>query len=625
MNQAEFNEFSLDLQLPLKLQAVFMGDARYRGAYGGRGSGKSWGFGDMLIARTMAAKTRVLCTRELQNSIKDSVLRLLTDRIEHHKLQEFYDYGESYLRSTLWDEDFLFKGLRHNYREIKSTEGVDLVWIEEAETTSEESFRVLLPTIRKPGSEIWLTWNSESLDAPIHKRFIISPPENANITKVNWVDNPWFPEELNQERLADQKRDPDVYAHVWEGECLTRTDAQVLGGKWRVADFEMPDEVDGGPYYGVDWGFSTDPLAIMRCWINGNRLYIDYEAGGKGIEIKHTKAEFNKVPGISQHISRADNARPELIAHMQGEGFRCVGAEKWPGSVEDGVTHLRGYDEIIIHTRCVNVAKEARLWSYKIDKQTGDILPVLLDLNNHWMDALRYALAPLIKKKRFTGKAVYAGQFNPTIHMSLDELWPIKGLPLVVGLAFKGTTQVAVFSQVTNQGQLRILDEVIVRDQGVHQFAKSILRPLLSGKYRGCTYQLVSFRDQSRTSAGTDSEARLMMDEMEAAGFDVDSVDSDLLPRRMEAVRWYFNQLSNGRAAISISPNCQVLRDGLAGGYQFKQMQNQDTDDIRYSDQPEDNQYVLPNNALQYLCMHQRGEFEMSKIKPVVSGYRNYN
>lgn len=624
----------LDFEVAGKLSEVFKGQARYRGAYGGRGSTKSWGFARKALQRMVKAmlagySLRVLCARELQNSLKDSVLQLLVDQIEILKLQQFFDYGESYIRGADGKSDFLFKGLRHNYREIKSTEGIDICWIEEAETTSEESFRVLLPTIRKPGSEIWLTWNSESLDAPIHKRFVLDPPPNAKIVKINYVDNHWFSDELEMQRQEDLRRDPDVYAHVWEGECLTRTDAQVLAGKWRIATFNMPpaEELDGGPYFGVDWGFGSDPLAVVRCWIKSNRLYIDYEAGGKGIEIKNTAAEFERVPGARKHIMRADNARPELINHMQTEeGFRIIGAEKWPGSVEDGITHLRSYDEIIIHERCANVAKEARLWSYKIDKQTGDVLPVLIDANNHWMDGVRYALAPLIRKKNFTGKAAYAGQFNEQIHVSLEELWPIKDQPIVVGIAAQQTTLCAVIGQLTRRGQLRIIEEVIEREVGVSQFAKSVLMPLFRGKYRGRPYTIVSFRDRTSTSGRQkDTESRVLIDEMEEAGLTVESVSSDLLSRRLEAVRWYLGQLSGGLPAFSISPTCRVIHDGFAGGYQFKRLEVQGGDDIRFSPEPEKNQYALPHNALQYVCMWLREEFEGSKTAPVISGHRAYH
>lgn len=625
-------EYKFEIAAPMA--KIFEGEAMYRGARGGRGSTKSWAFARKALQRMVDAqlahtKLRVFCGRELQNSLKDSVLQLLIDQIEMLGLQQFFDYGESYVRGADGVCDFLFKGLRHNYKEIKSTEGIDICWLEEAETISEESFRTIFPTVfRNKGAEVWLSWNSESSDSPIHKRFVLNPPENSKIIKINYTENPWFSEEMEALRLEDLKRDPDVYAHVWEGECLTRTDAQVLGGKWRIDAFTMPpaDEIDGGPYYGCDWGFSSDPLALVRCWVKGNRLYIDQEAGGKGIEIKDTPAEFDKVPGIKKHMVRADNARPEMISHMQTEGYRCVGAEKWPGSIEDGITHLRSYDEIVIHERCTEVAKEARLWSYKIDKQTGDILPVLIDANNHWFDALRYSLAPIIKKKNFTGRAVYAGQFNEILHVSLEELWPMKGRAIVIGIAIEGTTNVAVISQMTSRGQLRIVEEVIKRNMGVGQFAKDVLQPILRGKYRGCPHTLVSFRGQtSSTSGGVDTDARMLIDEMDDAGLRVETVSSDLLARRLEAVRWYFGQITGGSPGIIVSPTCTVLRDGLQGGYQFKQLEVQGSDDIRYSNDPEKNQYVLPNEALQYICQWLRGEFESNKVDPVVSGIRNYN
>ena len=321
---------------------------------------------------------------------------------------------------------------------------------------------------------------------------------------------------------------------------------------------------------------------------------------------------------------RADNARPEMISNMQGEGYRCVAAEKWPGSVEDGITHLRSYDEIIIHERCTQVAKEARLWSYKIDKKSGDILPLLVDAFNHYFDALRYALAPLIKKKSFTGRAVYAGQYNEILHISLEEFWPVKNTPIFVGIATEQTTHCAVFAQLSRHGQLRIIEEVIERNMGVSQFGKSVLIPLLRSKYKGSPHTLISFRDRTTSTRATDTEGRLLLDEMEEAGLDIESVSSDLQPRRMEAVRWYFGQLTGGLPAISISPACKVIHDGLGGGYQFRQLEIQGGDDIRYSPEPEKNQYVLPHLALQYICMWLREEFEDNKNKPVISGHRTY-
>jgi len=616
-------DLTVNVDIPLKLHRVLSGTARYRGAHGGRGSGKSWAFARMLLVRAMQSPIRILCTRELQNSIKASVLQVLIDQVEALGLENFFDHGESFLRGINGSE-FIFKGLKHNYREIKSTEGIDICWIEEAETVSEDSFRVLFPTVRKPGSEIWLTWNPESTDSPIQKRFIDTPPENAIVEQVNYLDNPWFPAELEMERVNDQRRDPDLYAHVWEGACLTRTEAQVLAGKWRVATFDRPAAIDGGPYYGCDWGFSSDPLALVCCWVKGNTLYIDREAGGKRIEIKDTPATFDLVHGIRDHIVRADNARPEMISNMQLEGFRVVAAEKWPGSIEDGITHLRSYDEIVIHERCVEVAREARLWSYKIDRLTGDVLPVLIDANNHYFDATRYALAPIIKKPKNTGKAIYAGQFNQAIHVGLEEFWPIKGAPLVIGVAVTASNEpYALIGQVNRSGQLRIIEQVPGDSMGVAQFAKSVLRPLLSSKYRGLSYSMISFRANS--SARTqDTDERLIVDELDSAGFSVESVNSNLLGRKLEAVRWFLGQLTNGRPAIVISPTCVDVNDGFLGGYQYKRMVQQDGDELRYTPDPDKNKYVTPHEALQYICMFVRGDMEEAKSQQITVEQRNY-
>jgi phage terminase large subunit len=618
----------VNMEIPAKLEPVFEGDARYRGAYGGRGSAKSTTFAKKLIERSLMRKTRVLCTREFQNSIKDSVIQLLIDQVEEMRVMQFFDFGESYFRCKLWDEEFIFKGLKRNIKEIKSMEGIDICWIEEAENTSEESFRVLLPTIRAVGSEVWLTWNPENEDAPVRQRFVLNPPERSKIVEINYVDNPWFPPELDFERRQDQKRDPDLYAHVWLGQCYTRSDAQVLAGKWRVDTFTMPEIVDGGPYYGVDWGFSSDPMALIRCWIKGNRLYIDYEAGGTGIEIKDMPETFALVPGIKQNITRADNARPELISHMNGEKFNVVGADKWPGSIEDGISHLRSYDEIVIHERCVNTAKEARLWSYKIDKLTGDVLPILVDKFNHWMDGLRYALAPIIKSKTFKGKPVYLGAFNHRIHISLDELWPVKKGQLVIGIARSSVRIAAVVMQMTDRGQLRILDELVSTDPGVGRFAGAIIKPLLVRKYRGfsSSYSVVSYSGRTAAGVGTqDTDQRALLDEVSEQGLKVDSCSSAALARRTEAVRYFLGQLAyGGQPAFSISPHCIKTVDGFVGGYQFKRMPLQDMDEIRYSTEPDQNQYTELHEAIQYGCLYMRESSELNDTQNIAIDPRIY-
>jgi phage terminase large subunit len=354
----------------------------------------------MLAARGLMEQMRILCARELQNSLKDSSMSEIIDAIESEPwLAQHYEYGESYIRGKNGTE-FIFRGLRHNSREIKSMAKIKLCWVEEAEAVSNQSWQTLIPTIRKPGSEIWLTWNPESQDSATNKRFILDPPENSKIIKLNWMDNPWFPEVLEQERQADLRRDPDYYAHVWEGECITRTDAQIFAGKWRVDEFEPGKDWDG-PYFGLDFGFAQDPTAAIKCWTHNDCLYIEAEAGRAKMELDETAAEIAAtIPDIAAHTIRADNARPESISYLKRHGLQnIVSVKKWPGSVEDGVQFIKSFREIILHPRCTSTAQEFRLYSYKVDRNSGDIIPTIMDAYNHYIDALRYALAPMIQNK----------------------------------------------------------------------------------------------------------------------------------------------------------------------------------------------------------------------------------
>ncbi len=387
------------VQLPRKLLPVFAGKARYRGAHGGRGSAKSFSFAKMLAIRGYQTPSRILCCREYQNSIKESSQAEIVRAIDSEPwLKAGYDTGEGFIRG-LNGTEFIFRGLRHNYGSIKSMAGVNLCWVEEAETVSDESWRVLIPTIREPGSEIWLTWNPEREDSATRQRFILTQPTDSKIVEVNWRDNPWFPAELERERQDDLRYRPDQYEHVWEGACLTRTDALVLRGRHSVEAFEAAKDWSG-PYYGADWGFSVDPTAMVRCWVGGSTLYVDFEAYGHGVEFEQLPPLFDQVPDARRYISRADNARPETINYMQRHGYpRMTAADKWPGSVEDGVEFLRSFARIVIHPRCEKTAREARLWSYKIDRLSGDIKPELMSGNDHCWDAIRYALSPLIRKR----------------------------------------------------------------------------------------------------------------------------------------------------------------------------------------------------------------------------------
>lgn len=390
------------VEFPAKLAFLFQ-PARYKVAYGGRGGTKSWGFARALLIRGVQQPLRVLCVRELQTSIQESVHRLLCDQVGTLGLGSEYEIQQRSITGRNGTE-FFFDGLRNNVTKIKSTEGVDIAWVEEAEMISESSWELLIPTIRKPGSEIWVSFNPREQSDPTYQRFVLNPPPDALVQPISWRDNVWLSDELRSEKDYLARVDPDAYAHVWEGECRTASDAQVLRGKIAIEAFE-PVAKSGeppfhGPYYGADWGFANDPTALIKCWVRERTLYIEHEAYGIGVEIDNLPGMFDKVPGAREHVIRADSARPETISYMQRhEYLRVVGVEKGPGSVEDGVEHLRSYERIVIHPRCRHAAEEARLWSYKTDRLTGDIRPELVDKHDHTWDATRYALQPLIKRR----------------------------------------------------------------------------------------------------------------------------------------------------------------------------------------------------------------------------------
>lgn len=208
----------IKLQLPEKFNGFFDTPARNRVAYGGRGSTKSWTFAQMLISKTMEKKIRVLCARELQKSIKDSSHKLLADTIDRMGARAEFEIGEAFIRHKPTGSDFIFKGLKHNADEIKSTEGIDICWVEEAHRISRKSMKLLIPTIRKPGAEIWFSFNPEDEDDEVYQRFVINtPPARSVILHINWDDNPWFSKELEEERRYDLENNPKDYSHTWDG------------------------------------------------------------------------------------------------------------------------------------------------------------------------------------------------------------------------------------------------------------------------------------------------------------------------------------------------------------------------------------------------------------------------
>lgn len=362
--------------------------SRYKVMRGGRGSAKSRTAASALLIQAVQGVHRVLCAREIQKSIKDSVKRLLDDEIERLGLSEFFESTENEIRGRNGSL-FIFAGLRNNTASIKSIEGVTRCWVEEAQTISQSSLDDLIPTIRAPGSEIWFTYNPRHATDPIDTMFKADElPPNTILLHVNWQDNPWFPEVLRDEMEYDRRRDLDKYLHIWEGQYQTSSEARVFKN-WTVEEFDVPK--DALIRQGADWGFSVDPTVLVQCYIEGRKLYVPHEAYRVGCEIVDTPALFLTVPDAEKWPITADSARPETISHMQKNGFpKIMPAIKGAKSLEEGVEFLKSFD-IVVHPRCKHLIDELTLYSYKTDPLTGLLMPVLEDKDNHVIDALRYA------------------------------------------------------------------------------------------------------------------------------------------------------------------------------------------------------------------------------------------
>lgn len=371
--------------------------ARYKGLFGGRGSGKSWFFAQALIEQCLVESTRAVCVREFQRSLEQSVKRLLEDTIDAFGLDHDFRVMNTHIE-TPGDGIIIFEGMSTQTKEsIKSLEGYSICWVEEAQSLSQRSLDLLRPTIREPRSEMWFSWNPRTPKDPVDKllRSVPAPPSSV-VVGTTYRDNPWFPDVLLPEVAWDQKTDPEKYAHIWLGEYEKKSEARVFKN-WKVDDFDTP--ADAVFYYGADWGFSADPTVLVRCFLEQppattrQTLYVDREVYKIGCEIDHTPDLFDTLDEQQARLWPivADSARPETISYLHHHGYpRIESAVKGANSLKEGVIFLQGLD-IIVHPRCVHTIDELTMYSYKTDALTGIITPMLEDKKNHVIDALRYA------------------------------------------------------------------------------------------------------------------------------------------------------------------------------------------------------------------------------------------
>ncbi len=401
-------------EFPQKLRFLFEA-ARYKILYGGRGGAKSWGVARALLIQAATIPLRILCVREFQSSIAESVHHLLQAQIAAIGLESFYEIQNNVIIGRNGSE-FVFAGLRNNVTKIKSFEGVDRVWVEEAQTVSKSSWETLIPTIRKDGSEIWLTFNPELESDETFQRFVTHPPSDARVVKINWNDNPWFPETLSREKEELKTRDPDAYQNIWEGNCRVTLDGAIYAKELRQAQEEgrirsVPYDAAKQVHTFFDLGWADNTSIWFAQTIGGELRLIDYYSNNQ-MPIQHYISVLqNKsyvygidwLPHDAKAKTIATGRSVEEIMRAAGRKVQIV-----PNlSIFDGINAARTvfnrcyFDE----QKCTEGLQSLRHYRYEVDADTKQFSGrPLHDHHSHAADAFRY-FAVAIEEDRPAGSA----------------------------------------------------------------------------------------------------------------------------------------------------------------------------------------------------------------------------
>ena len=390
----------IDLKLTKEF-TPFLEPNRYKVVFGGRGSGKSFSIAQLLVLRAFKEPTRILCAREIQRSISDSVLQLLSDTIQRLKLTDFFDVQKSQIIGKNGSR-FLFLGLSNNITKVKSYEGLDICWVEEAESVSYTSWETLIPTVRKKGSEIWVSFNPNDEMDDTYQRFVVNPPPKAYVKKVNYNQNPWFPDELEKERVYLKSKNEDLYNHVWEGEVLSNRDGAYFAKfipNDQIIDFKVEPNIPVDTYWDLGVSDSTCiwlvqqigmEIRVVDCYENqgeGLQFYInwlhDWRARHQSVFGEHYAPHDIQVRELGTGKSRLETAR-KLGIH-----FRVVRKL----TIEDGIHAARAilpkcYFE---KTNTKDGLQALRRYRKESDEKKGIYKPhPLHDWSSHYADAFRY-------------------------------------------------------------------------------------------------------------------------------------------------------------------------------------------------------------------------------------------
>lgn len=378
------------VNIPVEYKRLFDTDWREAAIYGGRYSLKSHTVARVLLLRARMSKIRVACFREFQNSIADSSHQLLADLINRYGWSEFRIIDNAIV-NTITGSDFLFKGLHHNEQSVKSIEGIDIAWIEEAQTITTNSLEVLTPTVRKPGSQIIYTYNRLTEEDPVHVRLVIEGRPNTLVINVNYdiaLKYGWMPEVIRDEMEDDKLRRPALYRHKWLGEPNT-TEGRIYRD-WAVID-DIPHEARL-ERRGLDFGYANDPAALVDVYYYNGGYILDEQLYRKGMNNKAIADLINNLPQPHTMVV-ADSAEPKSIDELKLYGVNVQPANKGSGSVNQGINYVQA-QRISFTARSQWLRKEYIGYLWDTDKD-GKMLDRPQSFNDHLMDAVRYALETL--------------------------------------------------------------------------------------------------------------------------------------------------------------------------------------------------------------------------------------
>lgn len=376
------------INIPVEYKGLFSDDWRESAVYGGRFSLKSHTIARYLLIRARMAKTRIACFREFQNSIAESSHQLLADLIREYGMTDFEVTGNAIV-NTMNGSDFIFKGLHHNEQSVKSIEGIDIAWVEEAQTVSNTSIEVLTPTVRKPGSKIVYSYNRLLEDDPVHVRLVIEGRPNTLILNLNYdiaLKYGYMPEVIRLEMEDDRKNRPNLFRHKWLGEPSSME--RKVYRDWAFVD-DIPHEARL-ERYGLDFGYTNDPSSLVAIYsYNGGYIYdeVMYQKGLSNRQIADI------ISNQEKSLVVGDSAEPKSIDEIKSYGINIIPCVKGKDSVLQGIQYVQ-HQRISVTRRSINIIKEYAGYLWMTDKE-GKMLNVPEHTWSHSMDAIRYGMDSL--------------------------------------------------------------------------------------------------------------------------------------------------------------------------------------------------------------------------------------